>query len=90
MVRLSRFKLVVLIETKIYIVEYFCNWFGYKILCYPACPDSAGRAQGGVGLVSRDWPMGWSLESTRFQVPKVVSCKVVIGTSRTPIAVAYH
>ena len=42
-----------------------------------------------MGLVLRDWPTGWSLESTHFHGPNVVSCKVVTGTYHNPIIVSY-
>ena len=42
-----------------------------------------------MGLVSRDRPTGWNLESTRFHGPNVVSCAVVTGMSWTSIVGAY-
>ena len=44
---------------------------------------AADGAQGGVGLVVRDRPQGWSIELMRFHRPTVVRCKVVTGSKRT-------
>ena len=50
---------------------------------------AAVGAQVGVCLVIQDWPQGWSVYSTRFHGPNVVSYKVITNRKRTPIIGAY-
>ena len=83
-VDLGGFELMVLTKTKISIILYCQNWLGYDIVCLVHRSSRSSIAQGGMVLVSWDRPMGWSLESTRFYRPNVVSCEDVRGTSRTP------
>ena len=80
---------MVIAKMKISAASYFRNWIGYDIVCLPARPYSADRAQGGVGLVSWDRLTVWSLESTRFHGPNMVSSEILTGTSRTATIGAY-
>ena len=54
-----------------------------------ARPSSARGAQGGVGLVTRERPIGWGIESTRYQRPNIVSCKIATGITQNPLVGAY-
>ena len=49
---------------------------------------AAVDAQGGVGLVVRDRPQGWSKESTRFHGPIMVICEVITN-KKTPLTGTY-
>ena len=39
--------------------------------------------------MTREWPDGWGIESTRFHGPNVVSCEIVTGPTQTPLVGAY-
>ena len=62
---------------------------GYDMVCYPTVIMAIDGAQGGVGLVVREWPQGWSVELTRFHGPNVVSCEVISGGKQNPLVRAY-
>ena len=51
--------------------------------------DRFRRSIGGVGLVVKDWPKGWSVELTRFHRPNVSSFEIVASNKRTPLISAY-
>ena len=55
------------------------------MICFAARPSSAGRAQGSVGLVLRDWPNGWGIELMRFHGLNVVICEIVTRRIRTKL-----
>ena len=40
-------------------------------------------------MVLREWPEGWSVKSTRFHGPDMVSCEIVSGGQRTPLIGVY-
>ena len=42
-----------------------------------------------MGLVVREWPEGWSVESIRFHGPDTVSCEIVSVGQRTPLIGVY-
>ena len=44
---------------------------------------------GAVGLVTREIPEGWDIESTHFHRPNAVSYKLVTGIQRTTLIRAY-
>ena len=88
-VELGRFDLMVLTGTNISTSVYCWNWLGCDIVYSLSWPAIARGVQVGVGLVSWDRPMGWSLESTRFHGSNMVSCNIIPGTSRTPIVGGY-
>ena len=48
-----------------------------------------GGAQGGVDLVVRERPEGWSVELTRFHGKNIVRCEIMSGGQRTPLIGAY-
>ena len=73
------FDVMLLTETKIQIEAYSHNFLGYDVTFMKASPASAKGSQGEVGLVTRERPNHWGIESTRFQRPNVVSCKIVTG-----------
>ena len=52
--------------------------------CSPVEATAAGGVEGGVSLVVREVPRGWSMELTRFHGPNVVLCEVVSGGQITP------
>ena len=59
------------------------------MLCSAAIPSSDGGAQGGVGLVIRERPNGWGIESTCLHGLNVVSFYVVTSHTRTPLIRMY-
>ena len=81
--------IMLLIDTNITSDVYYHNQMGYNMVCYPAVTMSTDGAQGGVGLVVREWLQGWSVESTRFHGPNVVSCEVISGGKQNPLVRAY-
>ena len=72
-------------ETKIRGKIYYHNWLGYDVVCSTAVTTDTGGSHGWVGLVVRELPQGWNVESTRFHGTNVVSCKVVSGDKQTPL-----
>ena len=42
-------------------------------MCLKEIPSSNRGAQGGVGLVTKERPNGWGIESTRFHGPNMVN-----------------
>ena len=42
-----------------------------------------------VGLVMRERPEVWDIDSTRFHRPNMVSCEIVTGMQWTPLIRAY-
>ena len=83
------FYVMLLVETKIQTEEYFHNQLGHGVTCLEVLPPSAGEAQSGVDMVTRERPDRWGIESMRFHRPNMVSCKIVIVHTRTPIACVY-
>ena len=63
---------MLLTNTKITSEAYFHNRMVYKVVCLTAVATDTGDAHGSVGLVFRESPQGWSMESTRFRRPNVV------------------
>ena len=61
----------------------------YNVVCLSDITTNRGGAQGGVGLVLRDQPKGWRVESMRFHGPNVVICEIVAGVKRTQLISAY-
>ena len=39
--------------------------------------------------MTREKPVGWGIESTRYHIPNVLSCKLVTGIILTPLVSAY-
>ena len=62
---------MLLTKTKIQSEAYSHNHLGYDVACLAAQPSSAGGSQGGVGLVTRERPVGWGIESMRYHGPNV-------------------
>ena len=52
-------------------------------------PTNGRGDQGGVRLVTRERPVEWGIESTRYHRTNVVSCELVTGIIRTPLVDAY-
>ena len=80
---------MILTETKIQTKAYNHNQLGYNVTCLVARISSAGGAQGSVGLVTREQPDEWGIESTRFHGLNVVSCNIVTRHTRTLLISAY-
>ena len=57
------FDVMLLTETKISTTAYCWNRLGYEVTCLTALPSRSGGAQGGVGLVFRERPVGSGVES---------------------------
>ena len=70
------FDLIIFTETKINDQDYCLNIMVYYVMCLQDITMAAGNVQGGVGLVVRDQPQGWSIESTHFQGMNVVIYEV--------------
>ena len=75
------FRLIVQTKTNITDKAYCCNRMGYDVVCLLMITTAASTAQGGVFLVIRKQPQGYSVESTCFHVPNVVSCEVITSTN---------
>ena len=58
---------------------YCHNRLGYGIVCSEATVTVAVGSQGGVGIISREWPEGLIFKSTLSHGPKVVNFKLVAG-----------
>ena len=83
------FDMMMLIKTKIHSEAYSHNRLGFNVTCLTARPSSSGGDHGGVGLVTRERPVGWVIESMCYHGPNVVSCKIVTGLTLTPLVGAY-
>ena len=83
------FDVMILTKTNIFTTAYCRNRLGYKATCSAAQPSSARGSQGGVGLVRRERPVGWGIESTRYHGPNVVICELFTGLNRTSLVGAY-
>ena len=83
------FDVMLLTKTKIQSEAYSHNRLGYGMTCSTACPSSSGRAQGDIGLVMREWPVGWGVESRHYHGPNMASCEIVTGIIQTPLVGAY-
>ena len=70
--RSEYFNLLNMTETKITDQAYCQKRMGYDVPCSKAITTADGNAQGGLGMVVRDRPQGWSIESTRFHWENVV------------------
>ena len=86
---MGNYDVMLLAETKILNAVYCKNRLIYDVVCSRATPTASRGAQGGVGLVTREIPGGWYIESTLFHGPNVVSCKIVSGIQQIPLIVAY-
>ena len=77
--------MMLLTDMKISTTTYCQNRLGYKVNCSMARLSSAGGSQVGVGLVTRERPVGWGIESMRCHGPNVVRYKLVTGVTYTPL-----
>ena len=59
------------------------------ITCLTACPTRTGGYQGGVVILTMEKPIEWGIESTRYQRPNMVICKIITGLIRTPLVSVY-
>ena len=57
---------------------------GYDAVLLEEHTTADSNAQGGVGMIVRNWNQGWSIDKTRFHGPNVISCKFVVR-KRTPL-----
>ena len=76
-------------DRKIQLEAYSHNCLGYDVTCSASRLSVSGRSQDGVGLVTRERPVGWGIESMRYHILNVVSCKIVTGLTCTPLVGAY-
>ena len=83
--KLGNYDVMLLIETKSLDALYCMNRLGYGVLCSVMTSTAAGGDQGGVGLVKRERPEEWDIDSTLLHRPNVVSCKIFSGLQRTPL-----
>ena len=87
-VKRGGFDIMLMTEKKIQTEEYSHNRLGYNVICSTVRPSKVGGSQGNVGLVSRDRPNTWDIESTHFHRPNVVICKIVTGCICIPLVSA--
>ena len=80
---------MLLTETKIRSEAYSHNHLGYDVTCLTARLSSAWGDQGGMGLVTRERPVGWGVESMRYHGPNVVICNIVVRLTRTLLLRTY-
>ena len=80
--------LMILMETKITDQSYCCNRLGHNVVCLKVIMMVDDDIHTGVGMIIRDRPQVWSIESTRFHGTNVVRCKV-FTRKRTPIVISY-
>ena len=83
------FDMMMLTKTKIKSEAYSHNRLGYNVNFLAARPSSNRGTQGGVGLVTRERPVGWGVESTHYHGANVVSCNILTGLTWTPLVRAY-
>ena len=65
------------------------NCPGYDVTCLAARPSRSRVDQGGFGMVTRESPIRWGVDSTRYHGPNVVSCEIVTRFTRIPLVGAY-
>ena len=87
--RIGGFELMILTETNINDQAHFRNMMGYDVILSKATTTADGDAKGGVGMIIREKPQVWNINSTRFHGPNMVSCKVITRKS-TPLIRAYN
>ena len=58
-------------------------------MCSQAVVTADRGAQGGAGLVMREWTEGWIIKSMRLHGPKVVICEMFFSAQRTPLIRMY-
>ena len=80
---------MLLTERNIQTEAYSHNRLEYDVTCSKARLPSARGDQGGIGLVRRERPDGWGVESTRFHGTNMVRCDIVTGPTHTPLVGAY-
>ena len=88
-VHIANYNLMLMTEMKIPDETYFQNHLGYNNMCSQVAGTEAGGAQGGVGLVVRERPEGWSVESMHFHGTNMVICEIFSSGQQTLIIRAY-
>ena len=83
------FDVMILTETKIQSEAYSHNRLGYDVNYLVVRPSISGVYQGGVDLVTRERPIEWGIDSTRYHRPNMVSFEIVTGLTWTPLVGAY-
>ena len=81
--------MILLMETKIQSKAYYHNRLEYNVHYPKARPSGAWVSQDGVGLVTRERPDWWGVESTRFRGPNLVSFEIVTGPIWTSLVGTY-
>ena len=81
--------MTLLTKTKIQPEAYSHKRLGYNMTCSTERPSSAMGNHSGVGLVTRDRPVWWGIESTHYHRPNMFSYKIVTGLTQTPLGGAY-
>ena len=88
-VNIISFGIMILTKTKNNSNSYFHNWLVYDVVCFPSVTTATKNMMGGVGLVVREQPQGWRVDSTCFRRENVVICEVAFGSRRTPLVGSY-
>ena len=87
--RIGGFELMILTETNINDQAHFRNMMGYDVILSKATTTADGDAKGGVGMIIREKPQVWNINSTRFHGPNMVSCKVIYSNNIMPLIREY-
>ena len=66
--QLGNYDFAVITETKIVNDIYCKNRLGYDCICSQAVATNGGGAKWGIGLIVRDNPKGWTVESLRGEI----------------------
>ena len=77
----GNYNLMILTETMFLDVVFFHNHLRYEIVCSKATVNANGGAQRGVGIVPRETPEDWIVDSMRFHGPNMVFCDILSRTN---------
>ena len=87
--QIVNYNLMLLTEMNILGAVYCHNRLGYNIVCSYSVVTADIGSQGGVGVVMREQPEGWIIESMRFHYQNLVSCKIVSSAQENPLIRLY-
>ena len=71
------FDVMLLTETKIKLEAYSHNRLGYEMTCLASWLSSTRGTKGGIGMVTRERPVGRGIDSTCYHGTNVVSCTII-------------
>ena len=82
---MRNYDLMILTETKILDSVYKNRCLGYYVACSWAVPTVDGGVKGGMGIITRDRPEGWDIESMQFHGQNMVIYRTISGLQQTPL-----